>query len=418
MATIRKRNRPLPWYVSWREPDTKQQRHKSFATKREAEAFRDTVSTELRQGTYVDRRPVPFKTFATDWLKRTQPTVSPNTHALHEWAVNGYLIPAFNLMPIQNFRAERIEGWQAALLRPPVQGKKKVGPRSVEICRTVLNAILEDARAKGYLFVNPMEKVRRFDVPERELSFLTPLQVKALCELVGRFYGMLFLMLAFCGLRMGEAMGLKGSDLDLGRGLILIQRQVIWRRKKDCPPGEPRWALVKPKTKAGSRVVEIPAPMVPLVAAHLETLDGLPNPLDLVFPSEASTPLDPKNIRRRHFVPAMKALGVTGIRQHDFRRTFIALHVEAKTHPKLVQERVGHSSIALTMDVYGKIAGKMTLGKEEEAKLNALATKALPASIAPEPKRMDRPQNLRQRRLQGRKLARLGRNPKAKDGLA
>jgi hypothetical protein len=52
------------------------------------------------------------------------------------------------------------------------------------------------------------------------------------------------------------------------------------------------------------------SPLVPLVAAHLETLHGHPNPLDLVFPSEAGTPLYPKNVRRRHFVPAMQALGV------------------------------------------------------------------------------------------------------------
>ena len=71
--------------MDWREPETTKQHWKYFATKREAEAFRDRVSTELRQGTYVDRRPIPFKTFATDWLTRTRPTVSPNTHALHEW---------------------------------------------------------------------------------------------------------------------------------------------------------------------------------------------------------------------------------------------------------------------------------------------------------------------------------------------
>ena len=108
---------------------------------------------------------------------------------------------------------------------------------------------------------------------------------------------------------------------------------------------------------------------------------GLPNPLDLVFPSETGTPLYPKNIRRRHFLPALQALGIMGVRQHDFRRTFIALHVEAGTHPKLVQDRVGHSSIGLTMDVYGKIAGKMALATEQEARFEALAVKALPASI-------------------------------------
>ena len=118
-AIIRKRtDRPgRPWVVDYRDPETKAQRHKAFRTKRDAEAFRDTVSTEIRHGTYVDRRPMPFKTFAADWLARTQPTVSPNTHALHEWAVNGYLIPAFNLLPIQSLTAERIERWQAEMLR-------------------------------------------------------------------------------------------------------------------------------------------------------------------------------------------------------------------------------------------------------------------------------------------------------------
>ena len=373
-------NRRLPWSVNWREPETKKQRWKYFATKREAEALRDTVSTELRQGTYIDRRPIPFKTFATDWLARTQPTVSANTHALHQWAVDRYLVPAFNLMAVQSLKPDRIERWQADLLH-----KGKPGPRSVQIIRGVLNTILEDARAKGYIFVNPMDNVRRFDVPERELHYLDVSQVKDLCESVGAYYGVLFLVMAFCGLRIGEVTGLQRADLDLGRRRVFIQRQVIWRRKKDCPPGEPRWKLVEPKSTAGKRAVEIPAPLMAFLTAHLEDLNSVPNPLGLVFPSKTGTPLYPKNIRRRHFIPALTALGITGIRQHDFRRTFVALHVEAGTHAKLVQDRMGHSNIKLTMDVYGKIAGRMTLAPDQEARFDALATKALPAQALATP---------------------------------
>ena len=125
--------------------------------------------------------------------------------------------------------------------------------------------------------------------------------------------------------------------------------------------------------------MEIPAPMVPLLIAHLDTLTGRPNRLDLVFPNEVGTPLYPKNIRRRHFVPAVKKLGIPDVRQHDLRRTFIAAHVEARTHPKLIQERAGHSRFSVIMDIYAKIVGKMPLGKEEEAKLNDITMKALPA---------------------------------------
>ena len=305
--------------------------------------------------------------------------MSPNTHALHEWAVNGYLIPAFNLMPVQALRPDQIERWQAQLL-----SHSKPGPRSVQIIRGVLHTILEDAIAKGVIYVNPLARVRRFEVPERELHYLDLSQLKLLCEKVGAFYAVLFLMMAFCGLRIGEATGLQWSDMDLERRRLWIRRQTIWRLKKDCPPGEPRWKLVEPKSRAGKRMVEIPAGLVPLLIAHRASLDRS-NPLNLVFPSQTGTPLYPKNVRRRHFLPALQALGIAGVRQHDFRRTYIALHVEAGTHPKLVQDRVGHSTIKLTMDVYGRIAGKMALASEQEARLDALAARALPAPLPVEP---------------------------------
>jgi integrase len=86
-----------------------------------------------------------------------------------------------------------------------------------------------------------------------------------------------------------------------------------------------------------------------------------------------------RNIRRRHFQPALKAIGLSNIRPHDFRRSFVALHVAAGTHPKLVQARIGHSNINLTMDVYGRLAGDIALGKDEADKFDALAGKALTA---------------------------------------
>ncbi|MCI0409082.1 MAG: tyrosine-type recombinase/integrase, partial [Acidobacteria bacterium] len=89
---------------------------------------------------------------------------------------------------------------------------------------------------------------------------------------------------------------------------------------------------------------------------------------------------DGRNVRRRHFQPTLRALGLTGIRPHDFRRTFIAMHVEAGTHPKLVQERVGHSDVRLTMDTYAELAGKMALPAEQASRFNGLAARVFPDS--------------------------------------
>jgi len=229
MASIIKRaGRPKPWLVQWREPDTKAQRGRAFTTKREAEDFRDTVSTDLRRGTYQSLKPVPFKTWAHSWLDRRRPAVSPNTAVQYEWAV-GRLNKAFGIMPIQNLRAERIEEWQAKLLQ-----EGKLSRRSVQTLRVTLGTILADARKKKILYANPMEAVERFKVPKRELRYLTVEELGALCKAAGRLYGVLFLTQALCGLRAGEALAIQWPDVDYKNGLLFIRRELIWRRRKDC----------------------------------------------------------------------------------------------------------------------------------------------------------------------------------------
>ncbi len=244
----------MPYFVYWREPVTKAQRSKAFKRLRDAEDFRDTVSVEIRQGTYADRRPVLFSTFAEDWLKRTKPTC-----------------------------------WRRA---NPGCGASRYAARSWERCSR-------------------------------------------------------------------------------------------WIRKRQCPEGQRRWRLVEPKSKAGIRVVEIPGPLVPFLVAHREAQNGDPNPHGLVFPSEDGTPRYPGNVRRRVFTPALTGLGLKIIRPHEFRRTFVALHVEAGTHPKLLQERIAHSDIKTTMNVYGALAGKLQLGEEQAACLDSMATATAETLVNP-----------------------------------
>ncbi len=114
-AIYKRLGRPKPFIVYWREPDTKKQKAKAFATQDEAKAWRDQVSQDIRHGTYQPLKPIPFKEWAGGWLERRRPLVGSNTVALYEWALNGHLIKAFGLTPIQNLRAEQIETWQARL---------------------------------------------------------------------------------------------------------------------------------------------------------------------------------------------------------------------------------------------------------------------------------------------------------------
>lgn len=374
MASIVKRpDRPRPWLVGWRDPDTKKQCWKSFTLKREAEDFSEKVSQGIRGGMYVSPKPVPFKPYALDWLERKRALVTPNAHGVHRWAVEGHLIPAFGMMPLQNLRADRIERFQADLLT-----RGDLSPRSVQIVRQVLASILKDARKKGSLLVNAMEAVDRIPVPKRDLRFLTAEQMAPFCEAAGGMYGMLFALQALCGLRAGEALALRWEDMNLETGRLTVSRQVIWRRAKDRKPDEPSWQFTAPKSEAGKRMLEIPPALVQGLTEYRAWRNGSAGPGALVFSTKQGTPLCQRNVRRRHFQPALKRLGLTGIRPHDFRRTYVALHVASGTHPKLVQTRMGHTKFSLTMDVYGKLAGDIALQDEQTVKFNALAAQALP----------------------------------------
>ncbi len=379
MAYIAKReDRPLPWYVYWRDPATRKQLAKAFPTKKEADSFRDRVSTDLRQGTYVDVRPIPFSEWANGWLERKRPTVSPNAHGVHRWAVEGHLVPAFGGMPIQNLRADQIEQWQAGLL-----GQGDLSPRSVQMIRQVLANILKDARKKGYLAANPMEAVDSVSVPKRELHFLSIEQIADLCKAAGPMYGTLFALQALCGLRAGEALALQWQDVNLKAGYLTVRRQVVWLRAKDISEGETTWRFVEPKSEAGKRMVEIPPALVRGLEQYRTWRNGNASPDALLFSTREGTPLSQRNVRRRHFQPALKALGLNiAVRPHDFRRTFVAVQVAAGIHPKQVQARIGHSSIALTMDVYGRLAGDIPLQAEQAEKLNTQAMVAVEGLVS------------------------------------
>lgn len=384
MASIQHRaDRPLPWQVQWTDPATKKQCWKSFPRKTGqggAEEFRDRLNEAIRGGTYVSPKPIPFSDYALDWLARKAPTVTPNAHGVHRWAVQGHLVPALGALPLQSLRADRIERLQADLLT----SEKKLGPRSVQIVMQVLSNILRDARRKGFLAADPTESIDRVKVPRRDLHFLTVEQIGALCKKAGPFYGTLFAVQAICGLRSGELLALRWKDLDLDTGRLTVSRQVIWIRKCDRAEGEAPYRFTPPKSQAGNRTVEIPAPLLVGLQQYRAWRNGSVQGDALVFSTESGTPLMQRNVRRRHFAPALKALGLSGIRPHDFRRSFVAIHVAAGTHPKLVQTRIGHSNISLTMDTYGRLAGDIPLSSEQAARIDSKVALALnPAQFQP-----------------------------------
>jgi integrase len=160
------------------------------------------------------------------------------------------------------------------------------------------------------------------------------------------------------GLRIGEALGLKWSDVDLTGGSLRVNRQ-LQRIRREEEKGEPgRLDFSEPKNTS-RRTVDLPKKAVAALKGHRKRqleeklgAGGSYQDSGLVFATAKGTPLDAQNVVNRHFKPLLKQEDLPLIRWHDPRHTCATLLLGRGVHPKLVQHLLGHASITMTLDRY------------------------------------------------------------------
>jgi integrase len=157
---------------------------------------------------------------------------------------------------------------------------------------------------------------------------------------------------AYTGLRFGELAALRVADLNLLRREVTVARSI-----------SESGGMVEsgPKTNAGRRTLKLPVPIVDLLAAHL-----VDHRWDLVFPGVEGRPLRGSTFRQRHFDPAVRRSGLGPLTPHDLRHTHASWLIAAGEHPKVIQARLGHSSITVTLDTYGHLMAGLDEGAADK----------------------------------------------------
>ncbi|MEW6545421.1 MAG: tyrosine-type recombinase/integrase [Bacillota bacterium] len=169
-----------------------------------------------------------------------------------------------------------------------------------------------------------------------------------------RYYPLFHLALA-TGMRLGELLGLVWEDVDLDRGVIQVRRSLVGR-----PSGpEPRWQ--EPKTPRSRRPIPLDCVSLEVLRQHRKQqmeerwrAGSSWQDYGLVFSTDKGKPLQRPNITRRLKEIALVA-GVPVLRFHDLRHSHATVLLRQGVHPKVVSERLGHSSVALTLDVYSHV---------------------------------------------------------------
>jgi integrase len=297
----------------------------------------------------LNLRKVKLKQFLEHFLIRIKPTLHPNTFKDYSQVIKDHINPFIGLIKLKDLNPNHIQEFYSIKL------ENGTTPSRVRYIHAVLHRALNLAVRWGYIDRNPAKFVNKPKQPRKEMKSLSAEQVRIfLIKSRGSRYETLFCLAVTTGLRKGEILGLRWSDIDWGSRSLRLQRQLQRVHGEGL-------IFSKPKSRSGRRLIMLGPSTAQKLRdhkrrQHMEKQDAGKDweALDLVFPESNGSPTKPRKINR-HFKTILLEAGLPNIRFHDLRHTSATLMLQCGVHPKIVQERLGHSSIAITLDVYSHV---------------------------------------------------------------
>lgn len=331
------------------------------ATRKEAQAKYREFHGNADKGLLPAAEKLTLNQHVERWLSDVvQPSVRARTHKGYSDVARLYILPTlgqFKLTQIQPNHVQQLYGQLST---------SGLSPKSVRNAHAVLRRALGQAVDWNLVPRNVATLAHPPRVARKEVEVLSPDDVRTLIKAMrgDRWEALIATALA-TGMRQGELLGLRWADVDLVRRAVYVQRQL----QRDGTYAEP-------KTAKGRRIIDLPASCVAILKEHKrvqaeERLLVGPDwqPGDLVFCTHRGRPLSQRNILRAYKLILQRA-GLPDVSFHALRHTAATLLLLQGVHPKVVQERLGHSNISMTLDIYSHLIPSM--GRAAADQLDAL----------------------------------------------
>jgi integrase len=288
-------------------------------------------------GDYLDR-----------WLADTvKGTVRTSTYERNEEIVRLHIKPSLGRVGLKKLTPTHVRGLYSEKL------DSGLAPATVRRIHSTLHKALSQAVSDGIVPRNAAHVKAPRPAPE-EIRPLSEDEARAILDAArqsGERFEALYVLAITTGLRRGEVLGLRWDDADLELGTLRVGRALVREGG--------RHTLGETKTRRGRRQINLTPRTVNSLKKHRKKqleekmkLAGLYKDHGLIFASGVGTPVNPENLVKRSFKPLLKKAGLPEIRFHDLRHTCATLLLSRGVHPKLVQELLGHATIAMTLDTY------------------------------------------------------------------
>lgn len=310
----------------------------------------------LRDGGILPTERQTVGTLLDTWLSDSAARkVRQSTLRRYRGIVDLHLVPALGRLELTKLSPAHVERMMNEAL------SRGVSPRSAAHHRAVLRTALNVAMRWGWAGRNAAALADPPRIQEREVRPLTPTDARALLAAVsGDRLEALFTVALACGLRQGEALGLRWPDVDLGIGAVTVRRS-LQRIARE-------WQFVPPKTRRSRRTLPLPPPVVRALREHRTR--QLKERLiagrawegkeweELVFSDELGRPLSGHHVLRR-FKALLTEAGLPAMRYHDLRHGAASLMAVQGVPPRVAMELLGHAQISTTMEIYAHVAPEL-----------------------------------------------------------
>ena len=369
------------WYavLSVRDPQTgkRKVRWRSLPGakgKREAQQALARIVTEINSGTYAEPDKTTLAQFLERWLAHIKTQVTPRTYGGYAQRVRNNIIPALGATRLIKLLPEQIsEAYSKALTSGRCDGKGGLSPQTVKHIHVVLKQALAQARVWRAISHNPADLVKPPKLARGEMQTVNTDQTAAMIEAArGTPIFIPILLGVLCGMRRGEICALRWRSIDLDAGQLSVvattEQGRGGMREKEPKSGKGRLIALPPMLVAELRRHRMQQAEwllrlgVRLTDDHYVCLreDG-----ESVWPSSLTRAF--RTFMRRHKLPQ--------IRFHDLRHSHATHLLAANVHPKIAQERLGHSNVSITLNTYSHVVPGMQ--QEAAAKVDAVIQAAL-----------------------------------------
>ena len=332
--------------------------HKAGSTKRGAQQLLSELLDAHETNTTLEPDQITVGAYLTgEWLPSVSNELRYSTFDSYRRNVEIHVVPRIGDARLQALRPLDLTRYYTELLRSGRRdGRGGLSPKSVRNIHLMLHRAFEDAVDLLYLRTNPATSAkppRAAAADPDAIRYWTGSELRCFLDTNSDHrHWPIWYLAANTGMRRGELVGLRWRDVDLEARRISVRNAIVSVGYQACRSD--------PKTRRGHRTIDIDHRTVGMLANHRRAQNDEREAVDLAGPSEfvftklEGTPFHPELVRQA-FDRRVTRTQVPRIRFHDLRHTHATLLLKAGVPPKVVSERLGHATVAFTMDIYAHV---------------------------------------------------------------